>query len=138
MITSVKEEVALSRVTVTLDAVDVELIDRLAAVEGSNRSAELRSILGQMRPVLRATVEAFEAALRARDMLDHAAAEASVTELEAILPDVQRLQNVYLGAVARLEGEAAAAQHDPRPSNHGGHTPPTPGTSGTEFGDEKA
>lgn len=129
------QESGVARVTVALDPVDVELLDRLAKLEGSNRSAELRGILAQMRPVIRATVEAFEAALRARDQLDQAAAQATVTELEAIMPDVQRLQNVYLGAVARLEGEAAAAEQNPRPSNHGGHTSSTEHGSETESGE---
>lgn len=131
------QESGVARVTVALDPVDVDLLDRLAKLEGSNRSAELRSILAQVRPILRGTVEAFEAALRARDQLNAAAASAAVSELEAILPDVEQLQNSYLGIIARLEGEAAAAEHDPRASNHGGHTPnpptyPTPPETGRE------
>lgn len=121
-------ETGVLRVTVALDPIDVDLLDRLARLEGKNRSAELRSVLAQLRPMLRATVEAFEAALRARDQFDQAAANVTVSELEAIMPDVQRLQNTYLGAIARLEGAQAvalaeAADQDPRPSNHGGHTP---------------
>lgn len=133
------QESGVARVTVALDPVDVDLLDRLARLEGSNRSAELRGILAQLRPVLRGTVEAFEAALRARDNLTAAAAAAKASELQAIAPDVEKLQNSYLGILARLEGEAAAAEHDPRASNHGGHTPtpptnPTPPESGSDRG----
>ena len=115
----------MARVTMTLDPIDVDLLDRLAALEESNRSAELRSILVHLRPVLEATVDAFEAAMRTRDQLSLAAAEASVLELQELLPEVQRIQAVMVGSMARLEGAAAA--RDPLPSNHGGHTPLTRG-----------
>ena len=117
------------RVTVALDPVDVDLLDRLAALEQSNRSAELRSILLQLRPMLQATVEAFEAATRTRDEFSLAAAQANVLELQELLPEVERIQAVMVGSMARLEGAAAARaaqpdEEDPRSSNHGGHTPP--------------
>lgn len=122
----------MARVTVTLDPLDVDLLDRLALLEGQNRSYELRTLLAQLRPVLRATVEAFEAASRARDQLDIAAAQATLTELQQMLPEAERMHANYLGAVAKLEGlstvaELEAQTDDPRPSNHGGHTP-TPST----------
>lgn len=118
----------LMRVSLTLDPVDVDLLDRLGRLEGLNRSAELRGVLSQLRPMLRQTVEAFEAAASARDMLTAEAAQVKVSELEQLLPEVQRVQDAYLGFMARLEGESAAAEAaDPRRSNHGGHTPtPTP------------
>jgi hypothetical protein len=120
------------RVTVTLDPVDVQLLDRLAALEGLNRSAELRSILAQLRPMLRQTVEAFEAALAARDMLSRSAQEANISRMQELLPEAQRVADSYLGFLARIEGEAAVAaslrDDDPRPSNHGGHTPTPPPT----------
>ena len=132
MITSVEEQPAgLQRVTVTLDPVDVDLLDRLGRLEGKNRSAELRFILGEARPVLKATVEAFEAAIQQRDRLQAAAASGLVQDLEDLLPEVQAMQQQYLGAMSRLEGAAAAREaEDPRPSNHGGHTP-TPTTNPT-------
>jgi len=99
---------SLMPVTVTLDPIDVDLLDRLAALEGIKRSAELRSILTQLRPMLRQTVEAFEAAASARDMLTVEASNVKVSELEALLPEVQRVQEAYLGFMARLEGETAA------------------------------
>jgi hypothetical protein len=119
---------SLVPVTVTLDPIDVDLLDRLAALEGVKRSAELRGILMELRPMLRQTVEAFEAAERARDMLTAEAAQIQVSNLDALLPEVQRVQEAYLGFMARLEGEMAAAEEldDPRPSNHGGHTPTPP------------
>ena len=137
MITPMTKESSLVRVTLTLDAADVDLLDRLARLEGLNRSAELRGILRQFRPVLRGTVEAFEAAAASKVQLEHAVASASVDELAAVIPEVERLQNVYLGALARLEGAAAAAleaDRDPRPSNHGGHTPTDPPTDDASSG----
>lgn len=121
----------LSRVTLTLDPVDVELLDRLGKLEGLNRSQEMRSIMSQFRPMLRATVEAFEQALEQREKFGDVAASASVARLQALLPEVERIQDSYLGAMARIEGLAAAenAQEepaDPRPSNHGGQTPTPP------------
>lgn len=117
------------RVTVALDPIDVDLLDRLAALEQSNRSAELRHVLAELRPVLRQTVEAIEGALRVRDEFTRAAAAASVSELQELLPELSKLQNTYLGVLARLEGAAAAQaarlEEDPRSSNHGGHIPPT-------------
>uniref|UniRef100_UPI0022AA50E9 ribbon-helix-helix protein, CopG family n=1 Tax=Agromyces terreus TaxID=424795 RepID=UPI0022AA50E9 len=120
------------RVTVTLDPIDVDLIDRLAALEGQNRSMELRGILRELRPMLTATVEAFEAANAQRDLFTEAAAEAATKGLEALMPEVEALQRQYMGAMSRIEGLIAAAEEpDPRPSSHGGHTPtptsdPTP------------
>ncbi len=125
----------LVRVTVTLDTADVALLDRLAALEGLNRSAELRSMLAQLRPMLRATVEAFEAAASQRQAFERAASEVEVSKLQQLLPEAEKLAGAYLGALARIEGLAAAEaaaqgpddDEDPRPSNHGGHTPtPTP------------
>lgn len=113
------------RVTLALDPVDVDLLDRLATLEGSNRSAELRSMLRDLRPMLQQVVEALEAALRTRDEFSQAAGAVAAAELLELVPEVQRLQNVMLGSLARMEGAAAVrAQQpapDPRPSNHGGH-----------------
>lgn len=114
------------RVTVALDPVDVDLLDRLAALEGKNRSSELRGLLAQIRPMLRQTVEAFEAAFRAREQFDQAAAEATVSELQLIAPQIEQLQGQFLGMMARLEGAQAAAfaeALEPPSSNHGGYTP---------------
>jgi hypothetical protein len=122
----------LVRVTVTLEPVDVDLLDRLAALEGLNRSSELRSLLSQLRPMLRQTVEAFETALKARDMLSESARASTLRHINSLLPEAQRVADSYLGFLARLEGEAAVASsraaEDPRPSNHGGHTPTPPPT----------
>jgi len=128
---SQRKRTGLVPITVTIDPIDVDLLDRLAKLEGINRSAELRSMLAQLRPMLRQTVEAFEAASAARDMLTAEAQQVHVSQLDALMPEVQRVQDAYLGFMARLEGESAAAEAaDPRPSNHGGHTP-TPTTDPT-------
>lgn len=121
------KESRVARVTVALDPEDVDLLDRLARLEGKNRSHELRGILREARPVLTATVEAFEAALRGRDQLDELARSGLISELESALPEIEAMQRAYLGAMSRLEGQAAAKDDsDPRPSNHGGHTPTPP------------
>lgn len=114
------------RVTLTLDPVDLDLIDRLAALEGSNRSAEVRSMLLQLRPLLSQTVDLFEAAERSREDFARVVAESEfMGTLEAVGPEIERIQAVLLGSMARLEGAASAADpEDPRRSNHGGHTPP--------------
>lgn len=114
----------VARVTVSLDPADVDLLDRLAALEGKNRSYELRAILSSARPILTATVEALEAAQRQREHFDEAVKTGLFSDLEALLPEVERLHSTYVGAMSRLEGKAAAdAAADPRRSNHGGHTP---------------
>lgn len=125
----------LSRVTLTLDPVDVELLDRLGKLEGLNRSQEMRSIMAQFRPMLRATVEAFEQALAQREKLGEAASSASVARLQQLAPEVERMQDTYLGVMARIEGLAAsegvlADDEDPRPSNHGGQVSPPPPNEG--------
>jgi hypothetical protein len=121
----------LARVTLTLEPVDLDLLDRLAALEGLNRSQELRSIMAQFRPMLRSTVEAFEQALRQREKLSEAAVSASVARLQELAPEVEKMRDSYLGMMARIEGLSAAHAvqeevEDPRPSNHGGHTPTPP------------
>lgn len=130
------------RVSLTLDPIDVSLLDRMSVLDGRNRSAQLRDLLSQIRPMLQQTVQAFEAAAAARDRLTAESASARVSDLESLLPEAQRLQDAYLGLMASLEGQsaAAAAADDPRPSNHGGHTPhpPTPPgglETGSDLGD---
>ncbi|MGZ0214359.1 MAG: hypothetical protein ACKVI4_17905 [Actinomycetales bacterium] len=115
-------------ITVTLDPVDLDLLDRLAKLEGKNRSQELRGMLEGMRPMLTATVEALEAALRQRDAFDQATSALVLSEFGELLPELENLNRQYLGAMSRIEGsEAVKRSQNPRPSNHGGHTPtPTP------------
>ena len=121
MITSTKQP-GLVRVTLTLDPVDVDLLDRLARLEGQNRSQEMRGVLGQLRPVLVATVEAFEAALVQRDKFDEVAASAAISGLEELLPEVEELASRYMGAMSRLEGSAAAAAAEDAPASNTGAT----------------
>jgi hypothetical protein len=127
MVIQVNSKVA--RVTVALDPADVDLLDRLSALEGSNRSAVLRSLLSEVRPMLTQTVQAFERAKGLRGQLDRAAAEALFSDLQAIQGNVEAAGQQFLGAVATLEGLAAS---DPRRSNHGGHTPTPPPSSTSE------
>jgi len=112
----------LVRVTLTLDPVDVDLLDRLAKLEGQNRSQEMRGILAQLRPVLLATVEAFEAALAQRDKFDQVAATAAIQGLEELLPEVEEMARRYMGAMSRLEGSAAAAEAADAPASNTGAT----------------
>jgi len=119
----------MKRVTMTLDPVDVDLLDRLGALEGRNRSEELRSILEQCRPMLAATVSAFEAARDQRDAFDLAAQELAVQGLLVALPEIEKLSQQYMGAMARIEGAgtaaaaaAAAAADDEAPDSNTGAT----------------
>lgn len=98
------------RVTVTLEPIDVDLLDRLARLEKSNRSAELRNLLRQARPIIGNLVQTFEAAERQREALDQAMVTASVSELEAIMPEVEEISRRFMGAMAKLEGHAAASE----------------------------
>lgn len=97
------------RVTVTLDPADLDWIDRLAALEGKNRSEELRTLFAQLRPGMRATVLAMEAALKARDKIAPAAMQAAVDQLAGLLPDAEGVGGDYLAAMARIETLAVAA-----------------------------
>lgn len=106
MITQKRGE--LVRVTVTLEAVDVALLDKLAGFEGENRSAELRGLLQQVRPTLEQLVAIFESATKQREALDQAMVGATVSELEAILPEVEEINRRFMGAMAKLEGTATA------------------------------
>lgn len=121
------QETGLTRVTLTLDPIDVALLDRLAKLEGLNRSAELRGILSQIRPMLRATVEAYEAAHEQREKFNQESTQRALERFQELLPAVEKMQGEYLGIMAHIEGLAAAEEAgDPRPSNHGGHTPTPP------------
>jgi len=106
----------VARVTVSLAPEDVDLLDRLAALEESNRSAELRTLLEAVRPTLRATVEALEAANRTRDNFLEQAALLALGDLKEVLPEMEKIHHTYLGALSRLEG---AAVQTPPASNTG-------------------
>lgn len=112
----------LVRISLTLDPVDVDLLDRLGKLEGRNRSQEMRGILEQLRPVLTATVAAFEAAFAQRDKFDAVAATAAIQGLEELLPEVEKMARDYMGAMSRLEGSAAAAEAADAPASNTGAT----------------
>lgn len=117
----------LTRVTLSLDSVDVDLLDRLAELSGGNRSEQVRELLASVRPMLRQTISTMEQAVRSKEELLDLASRAEFAGLSELLPEVERIQNTVLGAMARLEGALAVAEtRDPRPSNHGGHTPTPP------------
>jgi len=145
------------RTSVTLDSVDVDLLDRLAKAQGLNRSQQLRQFLAEARPMLRQAVETLEAAMRTRDDFLQVIASTHGESMDAVLAEIEKVQNAALGSLARLEGAMAVheskdldpderliqafgkaqgievpAKSDPRPSNHGGHTPNPPSTSSTE------
>lgn len=103
----------LWRVTVTLDPEDVQLLDALAGFEGLNRSAELRGLLAQVRPIMRQLVETFTLASQQRDALDRAMVGATVSELEAIAPEMDEIAKRFMGTLAKLEGHAASVGDAP-------------------------
>jgi Ribbon-helix-helix protein, copG family len=120
MVTS--NENGLVRVTVTLDPVDVDLLDRLAEVEGSNRSAELRGLLSQVRPTIRQLLAVFEQAVAQREALDKAMVNATVSELESIRPALEEIDRKMMGALSKLEGAQANAAEDSAPGSNTGAT----------------
>lgn len=110
------------RVSLTLDPIDVDLLDRLGKLEGRTRSAEVRDLLEQFRPMLTATVEAFEAAQNQRSKLDEAMAAAAAQQLESMMPEVEKIQNAYLGALSRMEGAITAQVAESAPASNTGAT----------------
>ena len=102
-----RNENGLVRVTVTLDPRDVELLDKLAALEGLNRSAELRSMLAQVRPMVEQVIATFDSVNSQREALDAAIAAATVSDLEAIGPEIEDIGRRFMGAMAKLEGLGA-------------------------------
>lgn len=99
----------MARVTVTLEPDQVRLLDRMAKVQQSSRSAELRSIIEAARPTLESVVQAFEGFVTQQGRMDEAIRTASERELAALLPELERIQSTFLGVMARLEGAAAVA-----------------------------
>lgn len=114
-----RNENGLVRVTVTLEPIDVDLLDRLAALEGSSRSAQLRALLVQVRPMISDLVGMFESVQAQRETLDEALKHATVSEIEAIAPELEEISRRFLGAVAKLEGAQTAGSGDAPASNTG-------------------
>lgn len=112
-------ENGLVRVTVTLEREDVFLLDALARAEGLNRSSELRSLLEQVRPMMRQLVATFVTAEGQRAKLNEAMLNATLSELQAIEPELEDMNRKFLGAMAKLEGHAAASGGDAPASNTG-------------------
>lgn len=103
----------LVRVTVTLRPSFVDLLDELARFEGTNRSAELRGLLDQVEPVIGQIVGTLREVERQREALDQAMVNATVSELEAITPELEQISRRFMGAMAKLEGHAAATGEAP-------------------------
>jgi len=106
----------VKRVTVALLPKHVDVLDRLAKLDDSNRSEQLRQILDSLYPTIEATVKAFEAAQAQKNEFEAKYAQIAVSDLEALRPELEKMQNAYLGAIARLEGHLAA--------NDAGENPP--------------
>lgn len=100
---------AMTRITVTLQPEHVELLDRMARVKQSSRSAELRGLIEAAQPIMLSVVSAFEAAIGQQQLMDEAIRTASEQEVSALLPELQRLEQTFLGVMSRLEGAAASA-----------------------------
>jgi Ribbon-helix-helix protein, copG family len=98
------------RTSVTLDSIDVDLLDRLAKTQGLNRSQQLRQFLAEARPMLRQAVETLEAAMRTRDDFLVHIASTHGEALDAVMVEIEKVQNVALGSLARLEGAMTAQE----------------------------
>lgn len=97
------------RVSLSLDPEHVELLDRLAAAQHSSRSAEVRTILEAARPVLESLVTTMEAVIHQKARVDEAIRGATEREVVGLMPEIERIQQTFLGVMSRLEGQAAAA-----------------------------
>lgn len=109
----------------TVHAEDVALLDRIAELDGSSRSALMRQMLVAARPNLRQVVAVYDALEQSRADLHETAAQAALSDLQAVAADVEALHQRTLGVVTRLEQAAV----DPRRSNHGGQNLATPTTN---------
>lgn len=122
----VHRDQGMVRVTITLLPGDVELLDRVAALDGDTRSGLIRHMIESARPHLQNIAKAYGLLDQRRSDLEEALHSAGVKELEQIVPEVRELEAKTRGALAKLEGARAAS--DPHPSNHGGQKPVTPPT----------
>ena len=115
----------MRRVSLTLDPIDVDLLDRLTALGGGNRSEQIRAVLVQVRPAFRSLLAAFEAVRDEKQAFDQVAASIAETGgLAELVDEAERLQLAFLGSTSRLEGLAAFTKKPP--SSNTGVTPGTP------------
>jgi uncharacterized protein (DUF1778 family) len=98
----------LQRLTVSITEEQRDLLDRLAALEGSSRSDVVRGILDAAVPQMRGLVGTFEKLAEQREQLGEALAEQLATDAGIVEGDLQRLQLMFSGVLAKLEGAAAA------------------------------
>jgi ABC-type transporter Mla subunit MlaD len=110
-----KETEYVKRVTVSLEPKHVDILDRLSRLDDSNRSEQLRQILNSLFPVLEATVTAFEAAEAQKNAFEAQYADLAVSDLQALIPELEKMQKAYLGAMSRLEGHLAGTEPGENP-----------------------
>jgi Arc/MetJ-type ribon-helix-helix transcriptional regulator len=99
----------LLRTSLTLPEEDVRLLDRLAALDGKNRSEMVRYLLAEMRPRITQLVDILEFALANRDALLTGIGESSMEELQLLIPEVEKIDAQIAGAMSRVEGALTAS-----------------------------
>lgn len=110
------------RFTASVEPEDLDLLDRLARLDGTNRSEQLRVILSSLRPTLSATVKVLEKAERTKQNFLNQVSENALGDLNDVLPEVERISNTIIGAMARLEGAMVSKP----PASNTGATPGNP------------
>lgn len=114
------------RVMVSLDASQVQLLQRLAALQGRSVSATLREMVESYEPALERVVDLLEQLAQVEDENRAAVAAASRRLEEDLLPEVEGLASRWSEAIRALEAVAA----DPRPVTRGsGFSPLRPGSA---------
>lgn len=98
----------MARLTVSITEEQRDLLDRLAKLEGSSRSDVVRGILDAAVPQMRSLVQTFERLSEQRDQLGEALAQQLAGDAAVVEGDLARLQLMFSGVLAKLEGSAAA------------------------------
>jgi hypothetical protein len=115
------------RITVSLSTDGYESLRRIAALSGESMSATVAGLVDAVAPALSRSADLFEAAQRSTAETRATLAKAAEVADGSVRPHLQTAMRAYREAMASLEDVVTDAP-DPRPSNHGGHTP-TPPTS---------
>jgi phage I-like protein len=109
----------------TLPEEDIRLLDRMAALDGKNRSEMMRYLLAEMRPLMTQLIDTLDAANASRDKFMGTIATATLSEFEVLRVEAEKLDQQVVGALSRLEGamtaKDAARAADPQAGNNGGH-----------------
>lgn len=98
--------VNLQRLTISITDRQRDLLDRLAVLEDSSRSDVVRGILEAAEPQMAALVQTFEALASQREQLGAALAEQLAADAGVVEGDLHRLQLMFAGVLAKLEGAA--------------------------------